>query len=111
MLASACRDGIPEHGRFRQILAAQKNIEDVDAYLRSRATPELDQWQVQVLVQVRKRCTVDIYSTLPPSDATACKLNPVSDLAQAVRARIEKVGKGAPVAVLPDGPITIPYIE
>ncbi len=111
VMASACRDGIPAHGRFRQILAAHDTIEEVDAYLRSRATPELDQWQVQVLVQVRKRCAVDIYSMLPTEDVVACKLNPVADLAQAVRARIEEVGKGAPVAVLPDGPITISYIE
>ena len=58
-----------------------------------------------------ERSEVDVYSNLPPQDVSSCKLRPVDDFQESISRRIERVGKGARVAVLPDGPLTIPYLS
>jgi hypothetical protein len=35
----------------------------------------------------------------------------VADIAAAVRDELQQIGADAPVAVLPEGPMTIPYIR
>ena len=110
IMASECSDGIPSHGNFGTILHDAESLEDVDRRLRGLSAPLLDQWQAQVLVQIRLRCDVALYSTLDPVCVRDCKLEPVPDLERAVHARVEALGAGAPVAVLPEGPLTIPYV-
>ena len=111
IIASECSDGVPAHGNFGAILQQGDTIDDVDARLRALPSPVLDQWEAQVLVQVRKRCEVALYSQLDADTVRACKLTPVEDLNRHLAERIRAVGIGAPVAVLPEGPLTIPYAE
>ena len=40
-----------------------------------------------------------------------CKLQTIPDLNEAVQEQLVEIGSGARVAVLPDGPLTIPYLE
>jgi hypothetical protein len=51
-----------------------------------------------------------VYSSLPPSDVRDCKMVPVVDLDRAVGERLATLGPSPRVAVLPDGPLTIPYV-
>ena len=37
-------------------------------------------------------------------------LEPLQDVAEAVDAELARIGRDAPVAVLPEGPMTIPYL-
>jgi hypothetical protein len=37
-------------------------------------------------------------------------LEPVADLAARVGAELARIGRDAPIAVLPEGPMTIPYL-
>ena len=37
-------------------------------------------------------------------------LTPVADLNQHIRTRVERLGADVPIAVLPEGPMTIPYL-
>lgn len=108
-VASECSDGIPSHGNFGSILQSHSTVESVEVWLKNLANPVLDQWQVQVLVQILARCRVSLHSRLDPECVKGCKLSPVDDLKQSLRNHIEAIGKGVPVAVLPEGPITVPY--
>jgi nickel-dependent lactate racemase len=110
-VASECADGVPSHGRFGETLRRHKDIASVDAWLRGLERPELDQWQIQVLSRILARSEVLLYSSLGEEDARSCKLTPVANLEEAVYDRLLSLGKGASVAVLPDGPLTIPYVE
>ncbi len=109
-IASECRDGIPEHGNFGSALRSHDSIESIDAWLRGLNKPVLDQWQVQVLVKILMRCRVSLYSSLDSECVRGCKLTPAANLEGELREHLKSLGKGAPVAVLPEGPVTIPYV-
>ena len=109
-LASACNDGVPAHGNFGAMLREHDTAGAVAAHLRSLSAPVLDQWEVQVLLQILDKCEVRLYSQIDAETVRACKLIPVDNLQDAVNAQIKAIGTGAPVAVLPEGPLTIPYV-
>jgi len=109
-MASACSDGIPDHGNFGGILRGHDSIEEIDAHLRGLSSTVLDQWQAQVLVRTLQRCEVRLFSQLDPGTVADCKLVPVAGLQRAVEEHIRSLGKGVPVAVMPEGPVTIPYV-
>jgi nickel-dependent lactate racemase len=108
--ASECRDGIPEHGRFGRMLAELSGPEDAEAWVRRQPETQLDQWQVQVFAGITGRCRVALYSQLPEQVARSCWVEPLPEWEAGVRAVIEAAGRGAPAAVLPEGPLTIPYV-
>ena len=64
-----------------------------------------------MLARILQRADVAVYSQLDDPEIRACKLDAVPDLEAAVRARIDAIGRGNRVAVLPDGPLTIPFIK
>jgi lactate racemase len=51
-----------------------------------------------------------VYSGLPDEKVLRAKLQPCHDIAQAVRERLHRAGEEARAAVLPQGPLTIPYL-
>lgn len=109
-MASECSDGIPDHGNFGDMLRRHERVEDMQAWLKALDTPLLDQWQVQVLAQILERCRVSLYSSLEPAVARACKMLPIAQFEESIHEHILSIGKGARVAVLPEGPLTIPYL-
>ena len=111
LVASECIDGIPDHGNFAEIMRTGDSPDDVLAYVYGLERPILDQWQAQVLARILQKADVAVYSRLAEAEVRACKLTAVPDLATSVRERIDSIGKGARVAVLPDGPLTIPFVE
>ena len=109
-VASECSDGIPEHGNFGAMLKEAKSPEAIDAMLKQLPEPKLDQWQAQVLAAVLKHCEVSLHSSLDTAIVRECLMTPIDQLQKAVELRIGELGAGLPVAVLPEGPITIPYL-
>jgi len=65
---------------------------------------------VQVLHQVLRQGQVALYSTLDPETVKACGLIPVADLQRSLTQHLKTLGPNTPVAVMPEGPQTIPYI-
>jgi len=110
IIASECRDGVPDHGNFGEMLRAAGSVDDADARLRALHEPVLDQWEVQALLGVRRKYDVALYSSLEPGTVRDCLLTPVADLQTEVDERVRSLGGRPPVAVLPEGPLTIPYV-
>lgn len=111
IMASECSDGIPAHGNFAEIMQKGDSAEDILAWIFRQKETVLDQWQAQVLAEILKRTEVAVFSSLDRQSIEACKMIFVDDLQSEVEKRIAAVGKGARVAVLPDGPLTIPYVK
>lgn len=109
-MAAECADGIPAHGNFGALLADASSVDALDARLCALERPLPDQWQAQVLVQVRRRCEVCLYSSLSAETARRCLMTPVDDLAQTLHQRLRAIGPRTPVAVLPEGPLSVPYL-
>jgi hypothetical protein len=70
-----------------------------------------DQWQVQVQAIIQNKADCYLYSTLDDATVRQAKFKPLADAEQALAALIESRGPGASVAVLPYGPLTIPYVK
>jgi nickel-dependent lactate racemase len=115
VIAAECRDGFPEHGRFRSTLEAATSAAATLRDISTRARPELDQWQVQVLARVLGRARVAVHSDgLSPAELDAVHLAAAVDVSATVAAECREVeqrtGSAARVCVLPEGPQTIPYL-
>ena len=56
------------------------------------------------------KAEVMLYSSLEPETVRHCKLIPIDDVASAIEQKMQELGRKPTVAVLADGPQTIPYI-
>jgi nickel-dependent lactate racemase len=111
VIASECSDGLPAHGGYKDLLAQAVGA---DAFLARLHAPDFsvhDQWQVQVQAQIQRKATVFVKADgLSADQIRDAWFEPVDDVGECVRERLALAGAGARLAVLPQGPQTIPYI-
>lgn len=109
--AAECRDGIPDHGNYRRILHMRDHLGSILKMIYEPGFLLFDQWEVQIQANVQKRADVYLYSTIGDREVEMAHVKPVHDVGATVRMLMEKYGPGATIAVLPQGPFTIPYVE
>ena len=111
LAASECRDGFPEHGNFRKLMWGH---DSPAAILRTILAPGFsvyDQWEAQLLAMILLRARVGLFSSIPAADVRRAHLEPIVDITAFLREELQRIGGSGPVAVLPEGPMTIPYRE
>jgi nickel-dependent lactate racemase len=111
VVVSECSDGVPAHGGYGDLLRAGV---DPDTFMTRLFAPGFsvhDQWQVQVQAQIQRKAQVFLKADgLSDAQIRAAWFEPIGDVADCVEARLAAAGAGARVAVLPQGPQTIPYV-
>ncbi len=110
LCAAECSDGIPDHGRYAELLRRGDSPEELLAQIEARPRTEPDQWQVQVQALIQRRARVLVKADgLTADQLVAAHFEPAPDLdaalAECVAARPE-----SRICVLPEGPQTIPYV-
>jgi nickel-dependent lactate racemase len=111
VVASECSDGVPAHGGYADLLRRGRDPETFLAQLFTPGFSVHDQWQVQVQAQIQRKARVFVKSDgLTAEQLQAAWFEPISDLATCIADRLEAAGTGARLAVLPQGPQTIPYV-
>ncbi len=110
LVTSECRDGLPDHGNFSKIMQKGSSPEDVLKWISALDQPILDQWQAQILAGILQRANVAVYSRVKETELCGCKLSVIKDLQKTLQEKIQELGNGDRVAVLPNGPLTIPYL-
>ena len=108
--ASECSDGFPAHGNYRQLLFDHATPRDLLDTILAPGFALFDQWEAQIHAGICLKAHVALYSTLPADEVRRAYLEPISDLNAFIAAAIDRVGRDAPIAVLPEGPQTIPYL-
>ncbi len=108
--AARCNDGFPAHGNFRQLIEASHSAQELLDRIMSPGFAVLDQWQAQHLAMILVKARVALRSELPDADVRRAHLQPISDVRAAIDAELARIGRDAPIAVLPEGPLTIPYL-
>jgi nickel-dependent lactate racemase len=109
--AAECRDGFPDHGSYREVLASEPSPEALLATIAARERTVPDQWQVQVQAKVQSHARVVMHTSyLSPGDLAAAHLGHTDDVGETVLAALHEAGPQARVCVLPEGPQTIPYV-
>jgi lactate racemase len=107
-----CRDGFPDHGSYREVLASAPSPEALLRAIEARPTTVPDQWQVQVQARVQARARVLLHTTgLTAADLATAHLGHTADVAATVRDELDRLGPDATLCALPEGPQTIPYVE
>ena len=110
--AAECRDGIPDHGAYGQILALRSSPQELLEMIIGPGFSRPDQWQVQIQAQILLKAKVLLKTSfLGPDQVRAAHFEPIDDISAAVDEALGRAGRAATVCVLPQGPQTIPYIR
>ena len=110
ILAAECREGVPAGSPLDKLLRSAGSSEEILTMLTTPGFVRPEQWQAQIQSLVQRKARVLVHSSLPDEVIRACHLEPCQDIAAAVRERLAELGPDATVAVLPQGPLTIPYL-
>jgi len=110
--ASRCNDGFPEHGAFKDQLLRWASPKEAWEAIRDPNFREPDQWQTQKLLQILQTCRISLLSELDPSLVRKSHLTPIQDLRKAIDQELDRLQcPNVPIAVVPEGPLTIPYVR
>jgi nickel-dependent lactate racemase len=110
VMACECREGIPAGSPCEKLLTGSPSP---DALLKKICSPGFayaEQWQVQIQAMIQSKVRVVLHSSLSDATVKSVHLAPCPDIAGAVMDELQACGPQARVAVLPDGPLTIPYL-
>ena len=109
--AAECRDGLPAHGSYGEVLASRASPRELLAMITAPGYSRPDQWQVQIQAQVQTRARVLVKTSgLSDSEIRAAHFDPIDDVGAAVSRALAAAGPQATLCVLPQGPQTIPYL-
>jgi nickel-dependent lactate racemase len=110
ILAAECREGVPAGSPCDQLLRSARGPEEILAMLATPGFQRAEQWQPQIQALVQSKASVLLHSSLPDEVVRAVHLTPCHDISAMVQALVAASGNGARVAVLPQGPLSIPYL-
>lgn len=110
ILAAECREGMPEGSPCDRLLRSAPSPAAVLEKIRTAPKPYAEQWQAQIQCLIQQRADVLLYSKMSDAATRAAHLTPCRDIAATIRDRLVRAGPSARVAVLPQGPLTIPYL-
>jgi nickel-dependent lactate racemase len=109
ILACECREGVPAGSPFDRLLREAPDMESVLKRVSAPGFRAPEQWQAQVLALIARRGRIRLYSGLPGAAVRAVHLEPCTDIGESVARELAAQGPAARAAVLPQGPLTIPY--
>jgi nickel-dependent lactate racemase len=109
--AAECRDGFPDHGSYREVLASAPSPQALVEQIAGRAETVPDQWQVQIQAGIQSRANVVMHTSgLSAADLASAHLTQTPDIGATVAELLAAAGPEGRVCVLPEGPQTIPYV-
>lgn len=110
ILAAECREGVPAKSPLDRLLREARSPEEILTLLATPGFVRPEQWQAQIQALIQRRARVLVHSMIPDDVLRAAHLEPCPDIASAVREELARRGPQSRVAVLPQGPLTIPYL-
>ena len=112
IMAAACSDGIPDHGRYAELLVEGGSPQGVLDMLAQPGFHSHDQWQVQLQALIQLKAQVFVHSDgLSDEQIRRALFTPCPDIEAAVAQLWQQAGPQARICVLPEGPQTIAYLK
>lgn len=111
IIASECSDGLPDHGNYSKIFGMAQTPQELLDLINDPNFKLFDQWQVQKQAVIQVWADVYVYSTLSDEQVEGTMLKPSHDIEKTIEELKTKYGENMTIAVLPLGPLTIPYVE
>jgi lactate racemase len=111
IIAAECWDGIPDHGEYGRLLRDAASVDELLATLMAPGFRCHDQWEAQIQAQIQRRARVHVYadglSDRQLSDAMVVPCRSIEALVEELLSRNPE----ARIAVLPEGPQTVPTLR
>ena len=108
--AAECSDGLPNHGNYKDLLQMRRTPQELLDMIEAPGFAIYDQWQAQSQAIVQRKAEVYLYSSLDPETVRKAMLAPTDNIEATLADLLERFGPQARVAVLPEGPQTVPYV-
>ncbi len=111
IVAAECRDGVPEHGEYGAILHLARTPADLLELIGGWQKVRQDQWEAQIQAQVQLKADVYVHSgCLDEQTIRRSLLLPCRSIEDTLAALLRRYGPEARIGVLPEGPMTVPYL-
>jgi nickel-dependent lactate racemase len=111
IVAASCWDGIPDHGEYKRLLWEAGSVDELLARMMTPGFRCHDQWEAQTQAQIQKKAQVHVYADgLSEEELARALVTPCHSIEETV-AEIRRAKPQATIAVLPDGPQTVPYVR
>lgn len=111
LIAAEGWDGIPNHGEYGHLLQMAESPQALLEMIRQPGFESQDQWQVQVQAQIQGKADVYVYSDyLDEETLRKAHLKKAHSIETTVQELIKRYGSQTSICVLPEGPMTIPYL-
>ncbi|MBS4214501.1 MULTISPECIES: nickel-dependent lactate racemase [Neobacillus] len=111
IVASECSDGLPSHGNYAKIFEFADSPQGLLDLINNPEFKMFDQWQVQKQAVIQVWSDVYVYSKLTDEQVKGAMLKPTHNIEKTLEELKQAYGENMTVAVLPLGPLTIPYVE
>ncbi|MCR8636008.1 nickel-dependent lactate racemase [Paenibacillus radicis (ex Xue et al. 2023)] len=111
LCAAECSDGIPNHGNYAKILQMADTPQQLLDMIEDPNFQMFDQWQVQKQAVIQVWADVYVQSRLTDEEIRKSMLKPMSSIEETLSELQKIYGEGMSIAILPQGPLTIPYVE
>lgn len=112
IMCAACQDGLPDHGRYAELLEEGGSPQGVLDMIAQPGFGEQDQWQVQIQAQIQLDADVYVFSDgLTDSQIESALLNPCRNLTQTIQEIMSRYGSKTRLCVMPEGPATVAYVR
>jgi len=112
IIASDCWDGIPEHGEYGRLLGDAASPEELLKKIREPRFVCQDSWQAQIHALICRKSDVFLYSdNLSDKQITNAFLKVSHSIEETIEELLNRYGENASICILPEGPMTIPYVK
>jgi nickel-dependent lactate racemase len=110
LIASECWDGVPDHGNYRTLLAGADSPQALFDQVTVPGFRMLDGWEAFLHARLCLHADIHIYAAgLSDADVHTAMLTPCHDIERGLRELVARYGPR--LCVLPEGPMTIPYLR
>ena len=107
--AAECSEGLPDHGHYGKILQMADSPRTLLDMIQKPSFRMPDQWQAQKQALVLTWADVFLYSSLSREVCERAMLKYTADIEATAKEQLRRFGADASLAVMPFGPLTIPY--
>jgi nickel-dependent lactate racemase len=109
LIASECWDGIPEHGNYRDLLFEAESPQALWDVVTAPGFRALDQWEAFLHARLCLHADIHIYAEgLTDRQIRRAMLSPCRDITACLHDLVQRYGPR--LCVLPQGPMTVPYL-
>jgi len=112
IMVAACQDGLPDHGRYSELLQMGGSPQGVLDLIQQPGFGEQDQWQVQIQAMIQCHAQVYVHSEgLSTEQVEQALLLPCQSIEGTITQLLAKYGPDARICALPEGPQTIAFVK